>query len=290
MIKLIRPQQWVKNTFIFLPMIFGGRALMSALDWYSSVIAFFAFSFTASAVYCLNDIMDVEDDRRHAEKCKRPLASGAITIPQAWCIMAAMLVCAGVMLFLIPTGRYMASLVIIGYFFMNIAYCIKLKRYAILDVCIVAFGFVLRLLVGGLVTMTPLSKWIVLMTFLLTLFLSLAKRRDDVVRMESTGEAPRHNTSRYNLTFLNEAITITSAVTIVCYVMYTVAPDVGASEKNEYLYLTTVFVILGLLRYIQLTVVDKRSGDPTKLLLSDRFLQAVVLLWIISFVITIYVL
>ena len=105
MIKLIRPQQWVKNTFIFLPMIFGGRALMSALDWYSSVIAFFAFSFTASAVYCLNDIMDVEDDRRHAEKCKRPLASGAITIPQAWGIMAVMLACAGVMLFLIPTAR-----------------------------------------------------------------------------------------------------------------------------------------------------------------------------------------
>ena len=177
MIKLIRPQQWVKNTFIFLPMIFGGRALMSALDWYSSVIAFFAFSFTASAVYCLNDIMDVEDDRRHAEKCKRPLASGAITIPQAWGIMAVMLACAGVMLFLIPTGRYMASLVIIGYFFMNIAYCIKLKRYAILDVCIVAFGFVLRLLVGGLVTMTPLSKWIVLMTFLLTLLWNLPVRR-----------------------------------------------------------------------------------------------------------------
>ena len=207
MIKLIRPQQWVKNTFIFLPMIFGGRALMSALDWYSSVIAFFAFSFTASAVYCLNDIMDVEDDRRHAEKCKRPLASGAITIPQAWGIMAVMLACAGVMLFLIPTGRYMASLVIIGYFFMNIAYCIKLKRYAILDVCIVAFGFVLRLLVGGLVTMTPLSKWIVLMTFLLTLFLSLAKRRDDVVRMESTGEAPRHNTSRYNYSWSLEVYT-----------------------------------------------------------------------------------
>lgn len=126
------------------------------------------------------------------------------------------------------------------------------------------------------------------MTFLLTLFLSFAKRRDDVVRMEKTGEAPRQNTIRYNLTFINQAITITASVTLVCYIMYTVSPEVTARAKSENLYLTTIFVLLGLMRYIQLSVVDNRSGDPTKALLRDRFLQAVVLLWALAFALIIY--
>lgn len=287
MIRLIRPHQWVKNVFIFLPMFFGGK-LTDLNDWVQALLAFVAFSFVASAVYCLNDIMDVEDDRRHPVKCQRPIASGAISIPQALGIMVVLLTAATLLLSQITQNREAVAAVILGYFIMNTCYCTWLKHHAIVDVCIVAFGFVLRLLVGGLVTSTPLSKWIVLMTFLLTLFLSFAKRRDDVVRMEQTGDAPRKNTIRYNLTFINQAITITSAVTLVCYIMYTISPEVTARVHSEYLYLTTVFVLLGLLRYIQLTVVDKRSGDPTKILLHDRFIQVDVLLWALSFIVIIY--
>lgn len=127
------------------------------------------------------------------------------------------------------------------------------------------------------------------MTFLLTLFLSFAKRRDDVVRMERTGIAPRRNTIRYNLTFINQAITILASVTIVCYIMYTVSPEVVSRTGSEYIYLTTVFVLLGLLRYIQITVVDKRSEDPTKIILTDRFLQLVVLAWAAVFFTAIYI-
>ena len=134
------------------------------------------------------------------------------------------------------------------------AYCLFLKQHAIIDVCIVAFGFVLRILAGGIATDIRLSKWIVLMTFLLMLFLSFAKRRDDVLRMNETGEAPRKNTIRYNLTFINQAITITASVTLVCYIMYTVSPETIANFHTENLYLTSVFVLLGLLRYIQLAV------------------------------------
>ena len=141
---------------------------------------------------------------------------------------------------------------------------------------------------GGEATDIVLSRWIVLMTFLLTLFLSFAKRRDDVLRMNETGEAPRQNTSRYNLTFINEAITITASVTLVCYIMYTVSPEVVANFHSDYLYLTSVFVLLGLLRYIQLAVVDKKSGDPTKVILHDRFTQLIVLGWLISFLLIIY--
>ncbi len=159
--------------------------------------------------------------------------------------------------------------IIAFYWVMNLCYCAKLKQYAIIDVCIVAFGFVLRLLAGGVATHIMLSKWIVLMTFLITLFMSFAKRRDDVLRMEKTGEAPRKNTSRYNLTFINQAITITASVTLVCYIMYTVSPEVIENFHTEYLYLTSVFVLVGLLRYIQIAVVDQKSGDPTKIILRD---------------------
>ena len=124
----------------------------------------------------------------------------------------------------------------------------------------------------------------------ITLFMSFAKRRDDVIRMEKTGEAPRKNTIRYNLTFINQAITITASVTLVCYIMYTVSPEVISHFKTDYLYLTSIFVLVGLLRYIQLTVVDQRSGDPTKVLLKDRFTQLIVLAWLLTFLLIIYVL
>ena len=129
----------------------------------------------------------------------------------------------------------------------------------------------------------------VLMTFLLTLFLSLAKRRDDVLRMNETGEAPRENTIRYNLTFINQAITITASVTMVCYIMYTVSPEVVSRFGSDLLYLTTVFVVLGLLRYIQITVVDQKSGDPTRVMFRDRFIQLVVAAWALTFMFLIYV-
>ena len=126
------------------------------------------------------------------------------------------------------------------------------------------------------------------MTFLLMLFLSFAKRRDDVLRMNETGEAPRKNTIRYNLTFINQAITITASVTLVCYIMYTVSPETIANFHTDNLYLTSVFVLLGLLRYIQLAVVDKRSGDPTKVLLHDPFIQFIVLSFGLTFLVIIY--
>ena len=152
----------------------------------------------------------------------------------------------------------------------------------------VAFGFVLRILAGGMAAAVMLTNWIVLMTFLLTLFLSFAKRRDDVLRMQETGEPPRRNTSRYNLTFINQAITITASVTLVCYIMYTVSPQVTARFHTQHLYLTSVFVLVGLLRYIQIAVVDNKSGDPTKVILRDRFTQLVVLMWGLSFAVIIY--
>lgn len=290
LLKLIRPHQWLKNVFVMIPMFFGG-SLLDPSDIRASVVTFFAFSFIASSVYCFNDIIDVEADRRHPVKCKRPIASGAISIRSAWAIMALMFLLSVGTVCLLDTYTHVINvgLVILIYYILNILYCSKLKQYAIVDVCIIAFGFVLRVLAGGFATDIALSKWLVLMTFLLTLFLSFAKRRDDVLRMNETGEPPRKNTIRYNLTFINQAITITASVTLVCYIMYTVSPEVVNRFHSDLLYLTSVFVLLGLLRYIQITVVDKRSGDPTKMMLRDRFTQCVVLLWALTFLVLIYV-
>ena len=286
LMRLIRPKQWIKNAFIFMPLFFGGE-LFNTGALLAGVIAFFAYSFAASSIYCFNDIYDVEADRRHPVKCHRPIASGAVSVKQAYGLMILMLALSIGFSSLLDGWETMSS--IFFYWCLNLGYCAKFKQYAIIDVCIVAFGFVLRLLAGGVATGVVLSKWIVLMTFLITLFMSFAKRRDDVIRMEKTGEAPRKNTSRYNLTFINQAITITASVTLVCYIMYTVSPEVLEHFHTDKLYLTTVFVLVGLLRYIQIAVVDQQSGDPTKILLRDRITQVIVIAWLAAFLFLIYI-
>ncbi len=285
--RLIRPKQWIKNTIVLLPIFFGG-ALLRVEALYAGFITALSFSFISSSIYCLNDIIDLKDDRRHPVKCQRPLASGAISVVQGFIIMASMVILSMITLFLLPDNQMKTAGVIFFYWVLNIAYCLFLKQHAIIDVCVIAFGFVLRIISGGLATGIGLSKWIVLMTFLLMLFLSFAKRRDDVLRMNETGHAPRKNTSRYNLTFINQAITITASVTLVCYIMYTMSPEVIANFHTSNLYLTSVFVLLGLLRYIQISVVDKKSGDPTKVILNDRFIQLIVLGFGLTFLIIIY--
>ena len=284
---LIRPQQWIKNGFVLIPMFFGGR-LLNADDVIASVVTFFAFSFAASAIYCFNDIVDVDADRRHPVKCHRPIASGAVSVPTAYALMAVLALLLALLLFFLPQRAGETAGIVAFYFLLNMAYCLWLKRHAIIDVCTVAFGFVLRILAGGMACEVAVSNWLVLMTFLLALFLSFAKRRDDVLRMNETGEPPRRNTIRYNLTFVNQAITVTGTVTLVCYIMYTVSPEVVSRFHAPYLYLTSIFVLVGLLRYMQLTVVDEVSGDPTKILLRDRFTQAIVVAWIMSFLLIIY--
>ena len=288
-LRLIRPKQWIKNMFVFIPMFFAGE-LFDLHSLCLCAVTFLAYSFMASSIYCYNDIVDADADRRHPVKCHRPVASGAVSVRLAYTLMALMTVLSVAVVLLLPP-EVMANVlaVVLFYYLLNLSYCSKLKQYAIVDVCIVAFGFVLRILAGGFACEVTPSNWLVIMTFLLTLFMSFAKRRDDVLRMNETGEPPRKNTVRYNLTFINQAITITASVTLVCYIMYTVSPEVTERFDTPYLYLTFVFVLLGLLRYIQIAVVDKKSGDPTKVILHDHFSQMIVVAWVLSFLLMIYV-
>lgn len=288
LIQLLRPEQWAKNLFIFLPLFFSGQLLNVNL-LLQCVVAFFAFSFMASSIYCFNDIYDVEADRLHPTKCKRPITSGKISVITAYAVMTACFALSLSVLFLFGGAEKFSLMgLIVFYFVMNIAYCVKLKRYAIVDVIVISIGFVLRILVGGTATGIWLSEWIIIMTFLLALFLAFAKRRDDVVLYQNTGVSPRKNTNRYNLDFMNQVMTVVSTITVVAYIMYTLSPDVIERFHSRNIYITAVFVLMGIIRYLQITIVDLKSGSPTAILLKDRFIQFCIAGWIVLFLIIIY--
>jgi 4-hydroxybenzoate polyprenyltransferase len=163
-----------------------------------------------------------------------------------------------------------------------------LKNIAILDLFIVAFGFLIRVYSGGVIVGITITDWLAIMILLLALFLVTAKRRDDLVIRSETGESVRKASSSYNLEFINSIITLLSAVIIVAYIMYTVSPAVAQNFKSRHLFMTTVFVIAGIMRYLQITFVEQDSGSPTSILYKDKFILITILGWIISFYIIIY--
>ena len=287
-IQLLRPLQWIKNGFVFAPAFFSTNLLKPEFFW-PTLVVFVSFCFISSAIYCFNDLRDVEADRLHPKKCKRPIASGAVSIKGGYIMMH---LCTIGALLLIPIAQSPNTpylyIIIGGYWLMNIAYCLKLKQYAILDVTIIAIGFVMRILAGGLATDIWISHWLVLMTFLVTLFLALSKRNDDYRIYEQTGTKPRVSITGYNKTFINEAIAIIASVTMVCYIMYTMSPEVIERMGTRYVYLTSGWVLAGLLRYLQNMIVYGLSGSPTKSLVKDHFIQICIIGWIASFFAIIY--
>jgi len=278
-IKLMRINQYIKNLFIFLPLFFAMKITNTGL-LFNAFIAFIAFSLTASAIYTLNDYCDIEEDRQHPKKKDRSLASGAISKSQAIIIMSTLFVSG---LALMTLLSYKATGVLLAYVVMNIAYSFSLKHISIVDVNIIAIGFIFRLFIGSVVTDIHLSKWIIIMTFLLAFFIALAKRRDDVLIFLDTGKRMRKVIDGYNLHFLDTAMTIMASVVIVAYILYTTSPEVEARLNSEYLYLTVFFVILGVLRYLKITFVHKKSDSPTRIVSTDRFMQLVLLGWIVTF-------
>lgn len=285
---LLRPHQWLKNIFIFLPLFFG-KKVGSVENLLATIVAFFIYSIVASGIYCLNDIIDVESDKLHPKKCKRPIASGAVSISSASFLMVLCWIAALVLTFYYSKEvRCYITIIITIYILMNIAYCLKLKQKAIVDVFVIALGFVLRIFMGGYAAQVELSHWIVLMTFLLALFLAFAKRRDDVVLYEETGALPRKNVNRYNLSFMNQVMGIVASITMVCYILYTVSTDVMERMGSNHLYVTSIFVLAGIIRYLQLAIVDVKSGSPTTVLMKDRFIQFCIGGWIFAFLVIIY--
>ena len=287
-LRLLRPLQWLKNGFVFAPIFFSSNLLKWEFFW-PTFIVFASFCLISSSIYCFNDLRDVDADRLHPKKCKRPIASGAVSITGGYVMM---FICTIGSLALLPLSQspnlpYL-YLIVGGYWLMNIAYCLLLKQYALIDVTIIAVGFVMRVLIGGLTTNIWISHWLVLMTFLVTLFLAFTKRNDDYRFYEQTGQKPRVSITGYNKTFINEATAIVASVTMVCYIMYTMSPEVIERMGTRYVYLTSGWVLAGLLRYLQNMIVFGLSGSPTKALVKDHFIQFCVLGWLASFFVIIY--
>lgn len=284
---LLRPQQWLKNSFIFIPLFFS-RHLLDVELLSIAGITFVAYSLMASSIYCFNDILDIESDRKHPQKCKRPLASGKISKMAGYLLMGICFVSSLVFASFIST-RITLYWLLAAYFVMNLAYCLYLKQKAIIDVFVIAVGFVLRVLAGGLTTGIYITHWIILMTFLLALFLAFAKRRDDVLIYEKTTTVMRKNISQYNLNFIDQVISLLAGIIMICYIMYTVSDDVIERFHSQYIYLTAIWVLAGLIRYLQLTIVEAKSGSPTKVLLRDRFIQVCIIGWVLHFSFLIYI-
>ncbi|HWV69131.1 decaprenyl-phosphate phosphoribosyltransferase [Chitinophaga sp.] len=281
---LLRPKHWVKNAFLFIPLFFAGE-IFNTSKLLDLAVAFCAFSLIASSIYILNDYRDIEADQQHPVKCKRPLASGSISKPAA---LALFVICifAGYALGILVGQKFV--FVLSTYFVLNLLYCLGLKDISILDILILSTGFVLRVKAGGVAAKLAISEWLVIMVFLLALFMAIAKRRDDILIKMDSGKEMRKAAKGYNLDFLNVMLALVSAVIIVSYLMYTISPETQARFHTYRLYYTTLFVIGGLLRYLQITYVENSTGSPTKILYKDRFIQLTILLWVLSFYVLIY--
>ncbi len=287
-IHLLRPLQWLKNGFVFAPIFFSSNLLKWEFFW-PTLIVFMAFCLISSAIYCFNDLRDVEADRLHPKKRLRPIASGAVSVRSGY---AMMIICTIGAFAILPFAQSVnlpyLYLILAIYWLMNVAYCLWLKQYALIDVTIIAIGFVMRVLIGGLTTDIWISHWLVLMTFLVTLFLAFTKRNDDYRIYEQTGLKPRVSITGYNKTFINEATAIIASVTLVCYIMYTMSEEVIVRMGTRYVYLTSGWVLAGMLRYLQNMIVFGLSGSPTKSLVKDHFIQFCIVGWISSFFVIIY--
>lgn len=274
----------MKNLFVFLPAFFAGRIANFGL-LSQTLVAFISLCLLASAIYILNDVRDLAADRAHPTKRNRSIASGRVSVRAA--LVQALSFC---MAGLAVAGSLGLSVLVLAglYLALNLAYSLGLKHIPILDIFIVSVGYVIRIFIGGVVDNVMISMWIVIMTFLLALFLALGKRRDDVLIFIESGAKTRKAVDGYTLSFIDSAMMVMAAVNVVSYIQYTVSPDVIGKFHTDKLYVTTVFVLLGILRYLQLTLVEKRSSSPTEVLYMDRFIQLTLIGWILSFMVIIY--
>ncbi|MEZ4894566.1 MAG: decaprenyl-phosphate phosphoribosyltransferase [Saprospiraceae bacterium] len=284
LIKLIRIEHWVKNLFLFIPAFFAAR-LSEPLILEHALLGFLAFSMVASSVYVLNDIVDAPNDRNHPDKCRRPIASGAISQQQGIVILGLLLLPGIVISALLSQGMLIYASI---YFLINVAYSFSLKHIAIVDISIIGVGFLLRVFAGGAVTGVEVSQWLIILTFLIALILGLAKRRGEYV--VAMGENNfRKALEGYNLPFLDMSMVVCSTVAVVAYLMYCFSPEVTSRIGSDKIFYTAFFVVTGVLRYLQLTLVFNKTESPTRALLRDRFLQLILLSWIASFIWLLYV-
>ncbi|MEW5782130.1 MAG: decaprenyl-phosphate phosphoribosyltransferase [Pseudomonadota bacterium] len=281
LIQLLRPHQWLKNAFVLIGLLFG-HAWSNAEMRMQALTAFVAFCLISSAVYVMNDILDREADRRHPQKCLRPIASGRVGIGMALVLAAVCLVVGlGLIsgLFGLPASK--APWVFVLYVLMNVAYSLGLKHVVILDVFIIAAGFMLRIFAGTVGIGIVPSHWLVLTGLMLTLFLGFAKRRAEIEVPSTTEQPHRRVLEQYSLPLLDQFITLTAGATVITYSLYTVSEETIALHGTRWLIVTVPCVLYGLLRYLYRLHRRGGGGDPVRELLRDPHLLLVTALWLI---------
>jgi len=283
-LQVLKARQWVKNGLLLVPSFFDGT--LSGWDTWSKLLSgVVAFCLCASAVYIFNDLRDIKWDKQHPKKKLRPIASGAISPTNARIFMMALLIAA------LGFGYYLEPKfagILLVYFGMNVLYSIKLKEIAYLDVSIIAFGFLLRLWAGGeLVGVTP-TLWLLSLAFLLMLFLGLAKRRDELLRIKNGQALTRKSLQQYKLPTVDGAMIAISVGIMVVYTFYAFSPEVITRLGSSLVFLTGIPVAAGLVRYFHLTRIKQKAGDPAALVMKDIVLQLILVCWFGAFAYFIY--
>jgi 4-hydroxybenzoate polyprenyltransferase len=282
LLRLMRPRQWVKNAFVLAPLLFSGQLLVPD-SVFRAVGALIAFCALASSVYVFNDIVDVDGDRAHPTKRNRPIAAGLVSIGQAR-VTAVVLGISGLALAFILDGTL--GLIALSYLVLNVAYSLRLKHMVLLDVFSISIFFVLRLVAGSVAIHVQASVWLILCGGLLALFLGFAKRRHELVLLGAASASHRGVLARYSTPFLDQVSSIILAVTIVCYIMYTLDSATGRIGGPMLSY-SAAFVLFGVLRYLHL-IHTRADGNPTEVLLTDRTLLVTSLSWAVYCAIVLY--
>ncbi len=284
LLKTMRPKQWTKNVFVLAAVVFD-RQLLNSQSILRSLAGFALFCLLSSSVYILNDIFDVEADRKHPQKRNRPIASGTLPIPVAAAAAVTIAVLTLTAAFLISSGFGWISL---AYFLINLAYSNWLKHVPLLDVLIIAAGFVLRVAAGvTLIVVERFSPWLYVVTTLGALYIGFGKRRAELTLLAENANDHRRVLNGYSIPFLDQLITVVSGTTIVAYSLYTFsAPNL---PSNHSMMLTIPFVLYGIFRYLYLIQIKESGGAPEEILLSDRPLQVAILLWGLAILVIFYI-
>ncbi|MDF1536213.1 MAG: decaprenyl-phosphate phosphoribosyltransferase [bacterium] len=283
-IRLLRLHQWIKNGFVLAPLVFAGRLL----EMDSVVLAlsgFTAYCFASSATYVFNDIFDRDQDRHHPFKCRRPVASGEVSVPAANVLGAGLLLTS----ILIAAGVGIPFLwTLLAYLALQVGYNVLFRNMVILDILVIALGFVLRAVAGTYAIDVVISPWLILCTLLIALFLGFAKRRQEIILLGKDAVQHRRILQSYSVPLLDQLIGIVTAATIVSYAIYTLSPDVTDRIGSPYMILTLPFVIYGIFRYLYLVHVMEKGGSPTRDFLTDGPLLVSTFLWGVVSAVLIY--
>lgn len=284
LLRLARPGQWTKNLIIFAALIFS-RHLFNPQYSLKTFFAFVLFCAISGGVYILNDIVDLENDRKHPLKSKRPLASGKISKTYAITGFFVLTLFGLVFSFILNTGF---GIVASAYFVLQVFYSFVLKKIVILDILTIAFGFILRVVAGVIVIDVEISSWLLICTLFLALFLGISKRRHEIVMLEKNAAGHREVLGEYSEKLLDQMIAVVTSATVIAYALYTMAHETVAKFNTTKLIYTTPFVLYGIFRYLYLIYKKESGGAPDKVLLTDLPLIINIILWIAAASIIIY--